>query len=336
MYPYLSDIFEDLFGIDLPFNIYSFGAMVALGALTAGWLLGKELDRYYKAGRIGGVRIPVDEARNAKKGSKKKKRKEKSTQVVSPSHIVWTVTMIALVSGFLGAKVFHALENWGDFLESPMSMLFSSGGFTFYGGLIVAPIFVIWYLRKQQLSIPVFADALAPGLIIAYGIGRIGCHLAGDGDWGITSDLAIKPDWLPMWFWAETYPNNILYGQELAEPVYPTPIYEFVACLLIFGILWAVRKHPFQSGWLFSVYLVFNGIERFFIEKIRVNNEFNLVGITVTQAEVISVVLILLGVYGLARTTRKRRDEEDEPSTGDSDHREEARKGDVTAKSASS
>ena len=314
MYPYLSDLFNDLFGIDLPIDIYSFGAMVAIAALTAGWLLGKELDRYYNLGMINGVKMRADQSR--KKGEvSRKKRKAKSKpafQVVPPSNIVWTVTMIALVTGFAGARLFHILENLDQFATDPMGMLISSGGFSFYGGLIVGPIFVIWYLRRHKLSIPVFADSLAPGLMISYGIGRIGCHLAGDGDWGITSDLALKPDWLPTWLWAETYPKNIYYGgQELAQAVYPTPIYEFVASVIIFAVLWSLRKHPFVNGWLFFLYLVFNGIERFLIEKIRVNNEFELLGLTVTQAEVISSILILIGIAGLIKTTKKRSEEQD-------------------------
>ena len=339
MYPYLSDILKDLFGIDLPFDIYSFGAMVALGALTAGALLGRELDRYYKEGRINGVkrRVEVDQKaekpgnKNAKSKRKQRRKSEPSLRVVSPSYVVWTVTIIALVSGFVGAKVFHALENLQDFMVDPVAMLFSSGGFTFYGGLILATIFVIWYLRRENLSVPVFADALAPGLMLAYGIGRIGCHLAGDGDWGITSDLALKPDWLPGWFWAETYPKNIIYGQELAEAVYPTPIYEFLASALIFGILWGLRKHPFLSGWLFFLYLVFNGIERFLIEKIRVNNEFELLGLTLTQAEVISSVLILIGIVGLAKTTRMRSAEKSGENTTD---RSEASEGSFAEENA--
>ena len=331
MYPYLSDIFKDLLGLDLPFNIYSFGAMVALGALTAGWLLGKELDRYYASGRINGVRVPVDakSKKEIKKGKKKQRQgKSAQTEEVSPSHIVWTVTMIALVSGFGGAKLFHAFENWGQFMANPGAMLFSSGGFTFYGGLILAPVFVIWYLRRQKLSISVFADSLAPGLMIAYGIGRIGCHLAGDGDWGITSDMALKPGWIPTWFWAETYPNNIIYGEPLPQAVYPTPIYEFLASVLIFSVLWGLRKHPFMNGWLFFVYLIFNGIERFLIEKIRVNNVFDILGLTVTQAEVISSILILIGIVGVVRTMKKRKDQQNE----NPNNRQKNRQGSLTEK----
>jgi len=336
MYPYLSDILNDLFGIDLPLDIYSFGAMVAIAALTAGWLLGKELDRYYKLGMINGVKMRVDQASSKKKESSRKQRKQKVKtvhKVVSPSNAVWTITMIALVSGFAGARLFHILENLDQFAANPGGMLFSSGGFSFYGGLIMAPLFVIWYLRRQKLSVPVFADSIAPGLMIAYGIGRIGCHLAGDGDWGITSDLALKPEWLPTWLWAETYPKNIYFGQELTEAVYPTPLYEFAASVIIFAILWSLRKHPFLSGWLFYVYLVFNGMERFLIEKIRVNNEFDLLGLTVTQAEVISSILIILGIIGLVKTTRRRSAEQPPENSTDG---AEAGKGSFAEENAAS
>ncbi len=321
MYPYLSDIFKDLFGIELPLPIYSFGAMVALGAMTAGWLLGKELDRYYAAGRINGVKVPADLAKSKDSGKSKDAGKSKGSKkrgnklvTVSPSYAVWTITIIALVSGFLGAKLFHALENLDTFFQDPMGMLFSTGGFTFYGGLIAGTIAVIWYLRKKDLSIPVFADSLAPGLIIAYGIGRLGCHLAGDGDWGIAANLDAKPGWMPDWLWAETYANNILDIGLSAAPVYPTPIYEFFGCLVIFSILWSVRKHPFVSGWLFFLYLVFNGIERFLIEKIRVNNVFDLFGMEVTQAEIISTCIFLAGVIGLVKTSKKIEQKNEAPA----------------------
>ena len=319
MYPYLSDLFRDLLGINLPIPIYSFGAMVALGAMTAGWLLGKELDRYYAAGMIGGVPMPPQMQKANAKGKGAKRRGQKHV-LVSPSYAVWTITIIALVSGFLGAKVFHALENLDKFAADPFGMLFSTGGFTFYGGLIAGTVGVIWYLRKKNLSIPVFADSLAPGLMIAYGIGRMGCHLSGDGDWGITSNVAAQPAWMPTWLWAETYPKNILGIDLSAAPVYPTPIYEFFAGLLIFAILWSLRKHPFVSGWLFFVYLMFNGVERFLIEKIRVNNVFDLFGLEVTQAEIISTGIFLVGLIGVIKTSKKRVVEKSEDETPTSAH----------------
>lgn len=293
MYPRLSDIFQDLFGFSFPLPIYSFGVMVALAVWAAAWFSRKELDRMYAGQLIGSVSI--------KPASKEKKTK---TIKGSPGLIMWDIAVGAVFIGFVGAKFFHILENLDTFARDPTGMLFSRGGFTFYGGLLVATVFVAWYVRRKGLSVPRFADALAPGLMLAYGVGRIGCHLSGDGDWGIASDLTNKPAWLPAWLWNETYPNNIL-GMDLAGGVYPTPLYEFAAASALFGVLWMARKHAFAPGWLFAVYLIFSGFERIMIEQIRVNNTFGLLGMEVTQAEVISVVLMALGVAGLIYTRRK-------------------------------
>lgn len=297
MYPRLSDFFSDYLGFSLPFPINSFGFMVAVGAMVAAWLLQKEFDRMYNAGQISGVRIPDPDQKG--KGRKK-------MVTLSPSFIVGTITMLGIGMGFLGARLFHILENLDTFFRSPAAMIFTTGGFTFYGGLILGGISVVWYVRSKGLDIGSVADAMAPGLILAYGIGRIGCHLSGDGDWGVAADIAAKPDWLPMWLWAETYPNNILGIDLSMSPVYPTPLYEFAAALLIFGLLWSFRRHAHATGWLFWVYLVFNGAERWFIEQIRVNNRMDLLGVSITQAELIALSLILIGVIGVIRTWPKR------------------------------
>ncbi len=286
MYPRLSDLFKDLLGIELPFPIYSFGAMVAVAVLMATWLTARELDRRYRAGEIGGVRVRERDDRGRVR-----------TRQTSPSALVGTMTLVAVGFGFVGAKIFHILENLDTFVLDPLGMIFSTGGFTFYGGLIFGALGVVWYARKKGISVPVLADAAAPGLMLAYGIGRIGCHLAGDGDWGIAANLAAKPDWLPMWLWAESYPHAIIGPPP--QPVYPTSLYEFAMAVVLFGVLWALRKHPFRPGWLFSLYLVFNGLERFLIEQIRVNNRFDLLGLSVTQAEVIAVLLMVGGIVGL-------------------------------------
>lgn len=296
MYPRISDLFKDFLGFELPFPIYSFGFMVAVAVMLAAWLTQKELDRMYGSGQIGSVRMPD---RSDKKG--------KRTVDVSPSHLMGNVTVLAVVGGFGGAKIFHILENLDQFFADPIGMLFSSGGFTFYGGLIVAGLLIARYVRKKKLPVPLFADAVAPGLMLAYGVGRIGCHLSGDGDWGIASHLADKPSWIPTFLWSETYPRNI-WGVDLSNaPVYPTPLYEFMMAALLFAVLWSLRKHPYRAGWLFSAYLLFNGLERFLIEKIRVNNVFDILGIQSTQAELIAVLLMVAGIIGLVRT-RARRD----------------------------
>ncbi|MBO6575585.1 MAG: prolipoprotein diacylglyceryl transferase [Rhodothermales bacterium] len=303
MYPRLSDIFQDWFGFEFPIPIYSFGFMVAAAVMLAGWLGQRELDRLYEKGRAKGIKVPADKA------DKKKGRKGRMVEV-SPSYLMGTITVIVVVGGFAGAKLFHILENLDLFFRAPGRMIFSSGGFTFYGGLIAATVLVVWYLRKQGQNAALFADAVAPGVMLAYGVGRIGCHLSGDGDWGIAANVAAKPDWLPMWLWAEDYPNNHLGIDLSAAPVYPTPIYEFTMAAILFLVLFSLRDHPFKAGWLFGLYLVFAGIERFLIEKIRVNNEFELLGLTVTQAEVISVTMILLGGVLMYRTWQRREEPE--------------------------
>ena len=293
MYPRLSDLFRDFLGFDFPLPIYSFGFMVAMAVMTAAWLLQKELDRLYQAGRIGSVKIPDPSAGKSKKKSRKK------FVDVSPSYLVGTITILTIAAGFGGAKIFHILENLDDFFVNPMGMIFSKSGFTFYGGMILGTIVVSRYVKKKGVSVPVLADAAAPGMMLAYGIGRVGCHLSGDGDWGIAANLAAKPGWVPDFLWAESYPNNILGIDLSSVPVYPTPIYELILASLLFFLLWKMRDHLHAAGWLFWTYIVVNGIERFFIEKIRVNNRFDVLGITMTQAEIIAVVLIVVGAVGM-------------------------------------
>lgn len=276
---------------DTTLTIYSYGFMVAVAILAGSWLTGVELNRLQGQGRFGPIRVSGG-------GGKGRKARGGKGEVVRPSDLVGTMTVLAAVFGVLGSKLFHILENLDRFMQAPADMIFSTGGLTFYGGLITAGIAIAWYAKSKGIHVPTLADAVAPALMLAYGIGRIGCHLAGDGDWGIPADLEARPAFLPEWLWAETYPNNIL-GIAIPEPgVYPTSIYEFVAGAVLFGVLWSLRKHPFRAGWLFMVYLFFNGLERLLIEQIRVNNKFDILGLEVTQAEVISTILIFVGLVG--------------------------------------
>lgn len=301
--------------VELPFGItiYSFGFMVAVAILTASWLTSLELKRYQGAGSLGPIR-----AEKKKSGGSRKERRGRRGQfdTLQPSDFVGTLTVIAAVMGIVGSKLFHILENLPEFFDDPFGMIFSRGGLTFYGGLLVAGLSIAYYARSKGISVRTLADAVAPGLMIAYGIGRIGCHLAGDGDWGIQSSLADKPGWIPGFLWSETYPNNILGVLLPGDGVYPTPIYETGMTLVLFALLWALRKHPYKFGWLFGLYLVLNGVERFLIEQIRVNNQFDLLGLSVTQAEVISSVLILAGLACMAVTWRRRDMAQPASSTG--------------------
>jgi phosphatidylglycerol:prolipoprotein diacylglycerol transferase len=242
------------------------------------------------------------------KNKQKLPKPEKRVIRIWPQDRVGEITILALVFGLLGAKLFDIFENWGDFLKHPSSYLFSPSGLTFYGGLICAAIAIWVYARKHNIGFWQLNDAAAPALMLSYGTGRIGCQVAGDGDWGI-ENLNPKPfNWLPDWMWSYTYPHNVneagrpmancvgKYCNELPVPVYPTPFYEVIMGLLLFALLWSVRKKLKVPGTLFALYLMVNGIERFLIEKIRVNTHLDLFGFHPTQAEVISTLLFLAGL----------------------------------------
>ena len=162
------------------------------------------------------------------------------------------------------------------------------------------------------------ADAMAPALMLAYGVGRIGCQVAGDGDWGIVNTNPKPFSWLPDWAWSYTYPNNVLgegipmadctgqYCAQLPLPVYPTPLYEIIAALLLFVFLWSIRKKIKTPGVLAAIYLIVNGIERFLVESIRVNTKYSFFGIHPTQAELIAAFLVVSGIVLYFVLNRKK------------------------------
>lgn len=248
--------------------------------------------------------------------SKHRKKLDKPVEqeiTVHPYQLTGSIILVAAISGIIGAKIFHQFEYWDDFIEDPVGSLFSFSGLTFYGGLIVATFVVVWYSRRNGINWKHLGDAIAPSLMIAYGLGRIGCQVSGDGDWGIVNTAA-KPGWLnwiPDWLWAYDYPHNILkqgipiegctgeYCYKLAETVYPTPVYETLMCLILFATLWFLRKRIHIPGLLFAIYLIFNGVERFLIEKIRVNSLYDIFGMRITQAEIISFIFVILGIIGI-------------------------------------
>lgn len=234
------------------------------------------------------------------------------TQVVTvhPYQLMGSILLWAAVWGFAGAKVFNALENWGDFMRDPVGMLIGFSGLTFYGGLICGGAAVLYIARKHDISMMNMLDIGAPGMMLSYGLGRVGCQLAGDGDWGIVN-LAPKPHWLgwlPNWMWAFNFPHNVngegidiphcigKYCRVLPQPVFPTSLYECVVCILLFLFLWSIRDKIKTPGVMFGIYMILAGVERFLIELIRVNTRYHLFGISFTQAEMISVFLVIGGL----------------------------------------
>ncbi len=294
------------------------------------------------------------------KNKQKLAKPEVRTIRIWPHDRVGDIVILAAVFGFLGAKVFHNLENWDEFAKDPIEALTSFSGLTFYGGLICAAIAIWVYARRHKIGIWHLNDSAAPALMLAYALGRIGCQVAGDGDWGILNSayvsdtdgkaiestpeqfnaalqanstfytaqfetldkvhhLAAKaPSWLPDWMFAFTYPNNVInegvrftdckgqYCSYLPIPVFPTPFYETIVGLLLFLVLWSLRKKIKVPGALFALYLILNGMERFFIEKIRVNTTYKALPFQPTQAELISLFLILTGVFLLFYLPKKK------------------------------
>jgi len=249
---------------------------------------------------------------------------KKEEVTVHPYDLLGTILLWAAVAGFAGAKLFNALENWDDFMRDPVGMLIGFSGLTFYGGLICGGAAVLYIARKNKIGPLTMLDIGGPGMMLAYGVGRIGCQMSGDGDWGIPN-LSPKPhwlSWLPDWMWSFNFPHNVnmvdpdnripdcvgKFCYALKLPVYPTSFYESVVCLLLFLVLWQLR-HKFKApGVLFGIYMILNGIERFFIELIRVNTRYHLAGISFTQAEMISLILVIggIGLISYASKTDKK------------------------------
>ena len=272
-YPFLSDVVRDAFGVDVPLPIPTFGLMVGIAFFV-------------------GLRVATLET--------------KRLLPMQSANFMDNAGLIAFFTGLVGARLFHLLEHPREFMADPMAMLFSRGGFTIFGGLIVGTISGLAYARAKRAPIAPLLDAVAPAIMLSYAIGRIGCQISGDGDWGIAANLAAKPDWLPTWFWAQTYDGNIA-GLEIPPPgVYPTPIYETFMGLIAFAVLWRLRKHSHASGWLFSVYLLLTGVSRLLVERIRVNTTYDIAGLIFTQAQLIAAICVIAGCFGMWWLSRSR------------------------------
>lgn len=293
-FPYLSDLVLAWTGVAIPLPLPMFGLCVAAGMLAGAHFLTLELRRLYAAGKIGTARRRI-------------KQRDGSVQDVQvpPQDIVGDLAVAVMLAGVAGARLFHIFEHLDQFHANPWGMIFNTTGLSIFGGLIMGVLAGAICVRHWRLPVRPLLDAAAPAMLLGYAIGRIGCQVSGDGDWGTVANMALKPDWLPTWFWAQTYDHNI-YGELIAAPgVYPAPMYETAMGLVGFAILWALRKHPFQIGWLFSVYLLLAGAERLLIEQIRVNPVFDVAGIHGTQAEFIASALIVLGLAGIALLSRR-------------------------------
>jgi phosphatidylglycerol:prolipoprotein diacylglycerol transferase len=196
----------------------------------------------------------------------------------------WAYEMIlaALVGGVVGARLDFVLENFSSVRHDLLGNIFSGSGLVWYGGAIGGAIGVtLWAWRRGMLTVALL-DLCATPLALGYAIGRIGCQVSGDGDYGKAWDGP----------WAMAYPHGT---KPIDTPVHPTPIYETLAMGLVAYVLWRLRDR-YQAGVLFCIYLVLAGTERFLVEFIR-RNDHVLLGLT--QAQLISLAMVAAGAAWL-------------------------------------
>lgn len=251
-----------------PFTIYSYGLMLAIGFLTASYFLTQELKRKKLDQNLAG-----------------------------------TITILALIGGIVGSKILYLFEHWSQFTADPIGMAFSPSGLTFYGGFIMALVIIYLYLKKRRISFFSIADAVAPGLLLGYGIARLGCHFAGDGDYGFPTTLPWGTDYSNGTYppsqafrgfpeITSQYPNGIVPDSTLCHP---TPVYELLIAAGFFLILWRFRSILKPDGRMFMLYLILAGTERFVVEFLRINQRI-LFGLS--EAQLIAGVMIIVGVVG--------------------------------------
>lgn len=265
-------MYPELFKIG-PLTVYSYGLMLGISFIVGSYFLNRQIER----------------------------------KKLDPN-IATETTLLAIVFGVAGGKLFHLLEHWKQFIADPIGMAFSPGGLTFYGGLFLAILAIYIYVRRKKIPFLVLADAAAPSLALSYGIGRIGCHLAGDGDYGIPTDLPWGIDYSngtvpPSAIFnspemAKQFPSvldNFPNGVPDTAPLHPTPIYEFIVGVIIFYLLWKLSKKDWMDGKLFMLYLILSGTSRLMVEFIRLNPR---IMFGLSEAQLISAGLIVIGIAG--------------------------------------
>ena len=234
-------------------TLQTFGLCFALAFIAAGALIGKRLRELGK---------PVDWA--------------------------YEVILAGLIGGIVGARIYFIVENYDDVKNDLLGNLFSGSGLVWYGGAIGGAIGVgLWAWRRGMLDVALL-DLCAAPLALGYALGRIGCQLSGDGDYG-------QPWNGP---WAMAYPHGTVPTN---VPVHPTPVYETLAMGFVAYLLWRLRDR-YRTGVLFALYLVFAGLERFAVEFIRRNPD---VVLGLTQAQLLSVGMIAAGTAWLALAARR-------------------------------
>ena len=236
----------DIFGLELK----TFGVMFALAFLASGALVARRMRELDK-----------------------------------PSDWAYEMIFAALVGGLIGSRAYWIVQNYDDAKDDLLGSVFSGAGLVWYGGALGGAIAVVLWARWRGLFGLGLLDLAAPGLALGYAIGRIGCQVSGDGDYG-------KPWDGP---WAMSYPDGTV---PTTQTVHPTPIYETLAMGLVAWWLWRARA-VFRPGVLFAFYLALAGSERFLVEFLR-RNDVVAAGLTVPQLESLAMMVAGAAWIGIA------------------------------------
>ena len=258
------------------FEVTTFGLMMFLSFMSAGWVLSIQLRR-----------------RNLN------------------SEFAWDVLAWAAIAGIIGAKIYYLALHWPDLVANPVRELTSRGGLVWYGGLIGGVLAYYWQAKRHRMPLGPTFDAVAPALALAYAVGRMGCFLVGD-DYGLptTSWVGIK---FPQGSPPSTADNLRQIGADIpldvpgntVLAVHPTQLYEVGLALIMFAILWKLSSKALRSGQLFAVYFALYGVERFMIEFVRAKGDRYILGLSTSQ--IMSVVLLILAVVLWTNAGRRTR-----------------------------
>ena len=190
------------------------------------------------------------------------------------------VAAMVTVAGVVGAKLWHVLEAPRELMAAPEQMLFDRAGFAWFGGLLLGVLVLLWLGRVAKVGGMGMLDLAAPAAAVGYGVGRIGCLVSGDGDYGIPTKMP----------WGMSFPHGLV---PTTVPVHPTPIYEFLFAMVLAWYLWRKGRAQQPLGWLTGEYLLWSGLGRFLVEFIRINPRLYW---GMSNAQVASIGSMIVGV----------------------------------------